>query len=81
MDKCSANVQKCSAHCRQSYVTGIQEKKWKISAQHVATNLLQLAYAVGKVLPTQETETIQVGKSLLLNLRSPWTTQVWKTKH
>lgn len=67
--------------CTQYYVTGIQEKKWKTSTHHATTKLLQVAYAVGKVLPTQEIETIQVVKSVLFNLRSPWTTQVWKRKH
>lgn len=40
-------------------------KKKNCKAKHVATRTLQIACTLGKVLPTQETETIQAVKSLL----------------
>lgn len=43
---------------KEFYATGIQEKKKKkvkTPAKSVATRLLDVAYTLGKVLPTQET--------------------------
>lgn len=65
VDKCSANVQKCSIHCRKFNAARIQEKDCKAPAKHVATRMLKVEYSLGKVLPTQETETIQAVKSPL----------------
>lgn len=42
------------------------KKKSEKSAQPPTTKLLQVAYAVGKVLPTQETETTQSNHFLLI---------------
>lgn len=56
--KCSANLQKCSVHGRKSFMlleVKRKKKKVKTPAKSVATRLLDVAYTLGKVLPTQET--------------------------